>query len=139
MSEQLWIQIIIYGGTLLIASLRFGFLVGRIENNCATKQDLKDKVKERDEKINLVFRRVDEHKGDCDKTYVRKDIAEREDQHRKEEISRLDTDAKNFRHEMMGTVSKIYMTLDALNHKVEEIKDSNSRVFDELKELILKR
>jgi len=98
----------------------------------ATKEELKDKVKERNDKINVVYKRIDDLKKDCSETFVRKDISEQNRLHTHDEILKLDSDAKTFRHEMLNIVQKISLNQEAIK---DELRDK----FSELKELILKK
>ena len=122
MNEQFWINVVVYGVTLLLASLRFGFLVGRIESNCATKAELKDKVKERDEKIATVYSRIDEHRRDCVETYVRRDMCGQMHQYTKDEVAKISEEHKEFRHEIAATNTKIFLILDTLKSDLSEVK-----------------
>lgn len=121
MTEQFWIQIAIYIITGLVAVARVSFIVGKIEANMATKAELREKVNERDGKLDKISKWVNDD-------FVRKDMCSQSHQFVKEEIRGLDDDAKTFRHEMLNIVQKISLTL-------EEHKDR----FAELKELILKK
>ena len=94
----------------------------------ATKDELKEKVKERNERFDTVFKVIDSHKVDCNTLFIRKDIQEREDSYRKEEIAKVREEGKEFRHETMNTVAKIFLTMDAM-----------SKTIVELRELILKK
>jgi hypothetical protein len=121
-SENLWIQIIVYAITILIASLRFGFLVGKLEASCVTKQELKDKVYERDEKIKGVYHALDTHRNDCKSEYVRKDMCSQMHSFEKEERERIDKVNMDSRHDLNNKMATLALKNDLLFEKIAELK-----------------
>ena len=128
MNAQFWIQLIVAAGSLIVFLTTLAFYVGKARGEFATKMELKEKVRERDEKIQSVYARIDEHKRDCTDTYVRKDLCGQMHTQNKEEIRRIEDDNKTSRHELLNIIQKINLTLELYNDK-----------FAELKELILKK
>jgi len=82
----------------------------------ATKDELKEKVKERNEKIETVFKSLDIHRVDCNSIFLRKDVADETKQHHRAEIERIEKVNADFRHEINGKLATI-------NLKMDELKD----------------
>jgi hypothetical protein len=89
----------------------------------ATKDELKDKVKERNEKFDAVFRSLDRHRADCNEVFVRKDMCGSWHQQTKDEIDKLDQDYKDFRHEIRNNFQKLLDLNDATNERINELKE----------------
>jgi hypothetical protein len=111
-SPELVVQLVAYLVIVVVFSMKL-----------ATKAELKEKVKEREEKIQTVFLRIDEHKRDCNDTFVRKEMCEQMYVHTKEELGKISEDHKDYRHEMAATVGKIFLTIDMIKKDISEVKE----------------
>lgn len=122
-SHEFYIQCLVYiiGGIVFIAIN--SFKLGQMEARLATKEELKDKVKERDGKIDRVYQRFDEHKQYSENTFVRKDMCAQLHIASKDELKKLDDDYKGFRHEMRNQVQQIFDKIEQQNEKIDELKD----------------
>lgn len=89
----------------------------------ATKDELKEKVRERNEKFESVFKAVDRHRSCCDETFVRKDMCGSWHQQTKDEVTKLDNDYKDFRHEIRNNTQKIFDLIDVQNIRINELKE----------------
>jgi uncharacterized membrane-anchored protein YhcB (DUF1043 family) len=73
-NEQFWVQTAIYILTGLLAVARVGYVVGKIESKCATKEELEKAKTEGDEKRSRIYQRFDEYKAHLETNFVRREI-----------------------------------------------------------------
>lgn len=92
----------------------------------ATKDELKDKVKERNEKIDSVFRALDKRHDEYISPltgFVRRDISDSWHAQTKEELIKHDTEYKEFRHEIRNQNQKLFDLMDGMNVRINELKE----------------
>ena len=112
LSPELIVQLIAYLVIVVVFSMKL-----------ATKNELKEKVKERNEKIEGMGRSLDRFRDDSDRIYVRKDMCGSWHQQTKDELGKLDQDYKDFRHDIRNSTQKIFDLIDALNTRISELKE----------------
>lgn len=103
-TAEFWIQLIFY----MIATVTF-------LNKLATKSEVK-------EKISSTYKRLDDIKNYGEITFVRKDICCEMHKQSKDEIKRIDEDAKNFRHDIRNSVQAIFCKFDDVKDQISEMK-----------------
>lgn len=123
-SNEFWVNLIAYFATGIGAVITVTWKISTL----ATKDELREKVKERNNQIDRVYERFDEFKKTASNDFVRKDMCGQLHATNKDELKRIDQEYKDFRHDIRNTVQKIY----------DEIGFQNKKI-DELKELILKK
>ena len=74
LSFQFWVSIAVYIITGLVAVLRVGYIVGKMEAKCATKEELEKAKAEGDEKRARMYKRFDEYKVHLENNFVRRDM-----------------------------------------------------------------
>lgn len=113
-SHEFWVQIAVYviGGLVFVAIN--SFKLGQLEAKLATKEELRDKVRERNEVINRVYERFDDFKRISNEEFVRKDMCGQLHITSRDEIKRIDDDYKAFRHEIRNTLQQIFDKIDQL-------------------------
>ncbi len=74
MDEKFWVQIAIYILTGLLAVARVGYIVGKMEAKCATKEELEKAKMEGDDKRARMYKRFDEYKTHLEANFVRRDM-----------------------------------------------------------------
>jgi len=121
-TNEFWLSILIYIVTGISAVVTVAFKVGTLKGEFATKEELKDKVRERNEKIDRVYERLDEVKEAGHREFVRKDICSQLHIASKEEMRKMDEDYKSFRHEIRNTVQQIFDKIDELRALIVERK-----------------
>lgn len=138
LTPEFWLQTAVYligGSTAVIA---VAFRIGRMEANfatkaqlqekadehmhMATKDELKEKVADRNTMIDRVYSRFDEHKRECVESYVRKEMCGQLHVSTKEEMKRVDEEYKAFRHEIRNTMQQIFDKLDEINRRITDGK-----------------
>ena len=119
-SHEFWLQIGVYviGGVVFVAIN--AYRVGLLEARLATKEELREKVKERDGIVCRVYERFDEHKRECNENFVRKDMCGQLHISSRDELARLDKDYKDFRHEIRNQFQQILDKIDELNRRINE-------------------
>lgn len=119
-THEFWIQIMVYvvGGIVFIAVN--AYKVGLLESRLATKVELKEKENTRNLMIDRVYQRFDEHKKECSDSYVRRDMCGQLHLTTKDDIKKLDDDAKNFRHEIRAALMTLQLSFD--NFKVDVLE-----------------
>lgn len=117
-SHEFWINLAAYLLTGLTAIITVTWKISQL----ATKEELREKVKERNDQINRVYERFDVHKKHTDENFVRKDMCGQLHLTTKDELGRLDKDYKDFRHEIRNTVQQIFDKIDELRQLITERK-----------------
>lgn len=74
MGFQFWLSIAVYIITGLVAVLRVGYIVGKMEAKCATKEELERAKAEGDEKRARIYKRFDEYKTHLESNFVRREM-----------------------------------------------------------------
>jgi uncharacterized coiled-coil DUF342 family protein len=122
LSHEFWIQIGVYviGGIVFVAIN--AFKLGQLRADLATKEELREKVRERNAQIDRVYERFDEYKKHSENMMVRKDMCGQLHLNTKDEIKKLDDDYKAFRHEIRNTVQQIFDKIDELRMLITERK-----------------
>jgi len=122
LSHEFWIQIGVYviGGIVFVAIN--AFKLGQLRADLATKEELREKVRERNAQIDRVYERFDEYKKHSENMMVRKDMCGQLHLNTKDEIKKLDDDYKAFRHEIRNTVQQIFDKIDELRMLITEMK-----------------
>jgi uncharacterized coiled-coil DUF342 family protein len=121
LSPEFWLQTAVYiiGGASAVVAI--AYRIAKIEAGFATKEELAKQITERDEKIAKVYKRFDEYKNFTESTLVRKDMCSQMHVQSRDEIKRLDEDAKNFRHDIRSTVQAIYLKIDELSADIRDL------------------
>lgn len=117
-SHEFWINLAAYMTTGLIAIITVTWKISLL----ATKEELKEKVKERNDQINRVYERFDEFKKSSNADFVRKDMCGQLHMSTKDELMRIDKDYKDFRHEIRNTVQMIFDKIDEINRRLNGTK-----------------
>lgn len=109
---EFWLQVAIYliGGASAVVAV--AFRIGQIEARFATKQDLLDKVRERNDKIDRVYERFTD--------YVRRDMCAQVHTTSTAEMKRIDEEYKQYRHEMRNQVQQIFDKIDQLKELIQK-------------------
>lgn len=120
LSPEFWLQVAIYliGGASAVVAV--AFRIGQIEARFATKQDLLDKVRERNDKIDRVYARFDEFKKIANTDYVRRDMCAQVHTTSTAEMKRIDEEYKQYRHEMRNQVQQIFDKIDQLKELIQK-------------------
>lgn len=119
-SDEFWFQIATYivGGFVFVAIN--AFKIGQLEAKLATKEELREKVKERNCQIDRVYERFDEYKRHIEEVSVRKDMCGQLHLMTKEDIKKLDEDYKGFRHEIRNQIQMLVDKIDDLRKLIVE-------------------
>lgn len=106
MNEQFWVQIAVYVLTGLLAITRVGYIVGKIESRCATKDDLEKAKGEGDEKRGRIYQRLDEHKRYMDEYFVRREYCAVTHEAASRDLTALVMDMKEIWKEIRDNLKK---------------------------------
>lgn len=116
MNFEGWIHLAVYGGSLLVFVAINAYKFAQL----ATKEELREKEKTRNQMIDRVYERFDEHKRDCQSLYVRRDMCTQLHDSSKDEMARIDEEYKDFRHEIRNQVQQIFDKIDQLKELVQK-------------------
>jgi hypothetical protein len=116
------IQIIIWLIGVLVFIFVNAFKIGQLEAKLATKDQLNEKVKERNQAIDRVYERFDEFKNHTEETFVRRDMCGQLHLNTKDEITKLDNDYKAFRHEIRNQIQMLVDKIDQLKELIQNGK-----------------
>jgi len=118
LSHDFWFNLIAYLVTGCCAIIVVAFRIGQMEAKLATKDELREKVKERNEQINRVYERFDDFKRIVNQEMVRKDMCGTLHVNTKDELKKLDEDYKNFRHEIRNQIQMLVDKIDQLKELI---------------------
>jgi len=123
MTIEHWISILGYivGGIVFVTIN--AYKLGQLEARLVTKEELKEKVEDRNNKLETVYRRFDDFKQFSNDTYVRKDMCGQMHIVQKEDIKRIDEEYRIFRNDIRVQIQGIMLKFELMNEKIDELKD----------------
>lgn len=122
LSHEFWIQIFVYIVSLVVFVAVNSFKIGQLKAELATKDQLSDKVKERNHLIDRVYERFDQFKGEVHDQFVRKDMCGQMHIQSKDELKRIDDEYKEFRHAIRNQIQMLVDKIDQLKEMIQEMK-----------------
>lgn len=122
LSPEFWLSVAIYIITGICAVVSVAYQIGKIRGDYVTKDQMSEAVTKRNGQIEKVYTRFDDHKTFIESTFVRKDICCEMHRQTKEELKRIDDDAKLFRHDIRNAIT-------AVTCNIAELKDDMRNYF----------